>query len=376
MKKLLFLIIILPGILKAQIPVPDRGFISTTPAATWEEGLISGNGTMGANVFSRPLDETIIFTHERMFLPMGSPTVPPDQSARLFEIRDLIDKGLYRQATELQFELSGQQSFMYPDPFVPCFDMGITMNTDYEIRDYVRSTNFETGETLVQWSDKNGTYERRLFVSRADGIAVMKISGSKKGIINCEIRLKQRIPSDKLRYNYVGGTARRFDTHIDDVKVAAKDNFLTYEHSFSQAYPGSVQKLEGTAGINVTGGTAETGRESIIVKGADEVLVLIGLELLYDKDFTAFERLQKKISETEWNYDALLDPHAEIHGEIFRRMKLDLGGGTDHAKSTEELLELSTMENINKALIEKEFDAARYNIISCTGLRATDTVSS
>src|SRR5210317_2222393 len=81
----LLVFIIVPVIAFAQVDVPNRGFISTTPAATWEEGLISGNGTMGANVFARPLDETVIFTHERMFLPMGSPTMPPDQSARLFE---------------------------------------------------------------------------------------------------------------------------------------------------------------------------------------------------------------------------------------------------------------------------------------------------
>ena len=37
----------------AQIPMPERGFVSTTPAATWEGGLISGNGTLGASVFSR-----------------------------------------------------------------------------------------------------------------------------------------------------------------------------------------------------------------------------------------------------------------------------------------------------------------------------------
>ncbi len=114
----------------AQIKVPERGFISSRPGETWEEGLISGNGTIGANVFSQPLDETIVFTHERMFLPNGDPHMPPDQAVRLFEIRDLIDKGLYRQAAQLQFDLTGQEGFMYPDPFVPVFDMTIRMNTE------------------------------------------------------------------------------------------------------------------------------------------------------------------------------------------------------------------------------------------------------
>ncbi len=366
-KAVIFVFLLLPSIAFSQIPVPERGFVSTSPASTWEEGLISGNGAIGANVFSRPLDETVIFTHERMFLPMGPPTMPPDQSARLFEIRQLIDKGLYKQATQLQFDLSGQESFMYPDPFVPCFDLGIKMNTDVEIRDYARSVDFETGETRVHWTDNNGSYDRRLFVSRADGIVVMKISGSKKGLINCDLYLKRRMPSDKLRYNYVEGTARRFSSHIKDVKIGAKDNFLTYEHSFAQAYPGSVQKLEGTAGVKVTGGKSETTRESIIITGADEVLIIIDLELLYDPDASVMSEMQEAIADLNGGYDGLIDSHAEIHGEMFRRMKLDLGGGEDHQKTTNELFELSTAENINKALIEKEFDAARYNIISCTG---------
>ncbi len=112
------------------LPVPERGFVSSRPAETWEEGLISGNGTIGANVLSRPLKERIIFTHERLFLPQGPPMMPPDTSARLFEIRRLIDRGLYKQATQLAFDLSGQEGFMYPDPFVPAFDLTIRMDSD------------------------------------------------------------------------------------------------------------------------------------------------------------------------------------------------------------------------------------------------------
>ena len=67
--------------------IPERGFISSKPARTWEEGLISGNGTMGVNVLSRPIDETIIFSHERLFLPKGPPHMPPDNSARLLSSR-------------------------------------------------------------------------------------------------------------------------------------------------------------------------------------------------------------------------------------------------------------------------------------------------
>jgi alpha-L-fucosidase 2 len=48
-------------------------------------------------------------------------------------------------------------------------------------------------------------------------------------------------------------------------------------------------------------------------------------------------------------------------------MKLDLGGGDDHQKPTETLMEESTFDRINRAWLEKQFDAGRYNIICSTG---------
>lgn len=353
--------------LSKKLQTPERGFISSQSAQTWEEGLISGNGTIGANVFSRPLDETIIFTHERLFLPMGAPTMPPDQSARLFEIRQLIDRGLYRQATQLQFDLSEQQSFMYPDPFVPAFDMGIKMIAYKDIKDFMRSVDFQTGETIVHWSDDNGIYERKLFVSRADGLAVLQISGSRKGSINCELRLKRRVPGNKLNYKYLEGSTRRMASHISNMKIGAKDNFLTYQHDFSRAYPGSIHALEGIALVNLSGGTKQTTRESIIISEADEVLVLIKLDVLFDPDQPKMDDMKVYLSSLKHDYQHLLARHTKIHGEMFNRMKLDLGGGKDHELTTEKLFELSNNEKLNEALIEKEFDAGRYNIISCTG---------
>ena len=44
----------------ASLPVPERGFVSSRPAENWEEGLISGNGTIGVNALSRPLERRVL----------------------------------------------------------------------------------------------------------------------------------------------------------------------------------------------------------------------------------------------------------------------------------------------------------------------------
>jgi len=83
-----------------EIPSPERGFISEYPAKNWEHALISGNGQIGALVMSHPLSEIITFSHERLFMPI-EPSLPVvNMAPHLEKIRQMMDEGRYRQATE------------------------------------------------------------------------------------------------------------------------------------------------------------------------------------------------------------------------------------------------------------------------------------
>ncbi len=350
-----------------KLQIPERGFISSEPAETWEQGLICGNGTIGANVFGRPLDETIIFTHSGLFLPMGPPTIPPNNAERLFEIRRLIARGLYKQATQLAFDLSGQESFMYPDPFIPAFDLNIRMDEKYKITSSLRSVNYQTGEVTVHWADKRGAFERRLFVSRADGVAVLLITGPKRGTVNCRLKFTPRAPSRKLNSRSLASSYKRFQSHINDLKITVENTALIFRNNFTKAYPGSIHSLEGVGYVITENGTTTAEGSELVVSGADKVLVFIDIRLLYDPDHSQVQEMKDALANLSTDYNSLLQRHKRIHGQIFNRMSLDIGGGADRHLTTEELLAQSTDENLSKALIEKEFDAGRYNILSCTG---------
>lgn len=369
MEKIISLILAFFSIscLSAQLQSPKRGFLSTTIAKTWEEGLVSGNGTIGINVFGNPTDETIILTHERMFLPEHDPIVPPDQSEHLFEIRRLIDKGLYTEATQLQFKYSGQSSFMYHDPFVPVCDINIKMPAIGEVRNYRRALNFETGESTIFWKDDVCSYERNAFVSRSDSVAVIRIKASKPGSLNFDISFSRRKPSSYLSYNYLEGSYMVAAECIKDVKISANNGLMSYAHSFSKAYPGSVQSVDAIASIKVKGGSYNPTNAGYNVKNADEVTLYVSVEPNYSSKISNIEMMKHHLQSINDNYEQLLAKHAVIHGGLFNRVKLNLGGEEDQKLTTEELFKKSSNDNINKALIEKEFDAGRYNIISSTG---------
>ncbi len=354
----------------SSLPVPERGFVSSRPAKNWEEGLITGNGTLGLNAYSRPNEERIIFNHEELFMPMGEPTVPPDQSKDLPKIRQLIAEGRYKEAEHLQFENSGQDGFMYPDFYVPAFDLTITRAPQGKVRDYSRSVDFSTGECTVQWTDDAGTFTRSLFASRADGIAVIRILGKKAGSVDCTLKLEARESSDE--FNKDTDIAKKsddsFKEHFGDLKSSSTKDSLSFSARFLKSYAKSIKSLNGHARVVTIGGTSTQAADgSLVIKEANEVLILADIRLPRETGTTAFEQLATELAKVPADYDQLLANHAKIHGEIFNRVKLDLGGGEDHKKTTEELLEISTWEDINKALIEKQFDAGRYNILCSTG---------
>jgi len=352
------------------LPVPERGFLSTEPADNWEEGLITGNGTLGLNVLSKPNEGRIIFSHEELFMPMGEPSVPADQSAYLPKVRELIAEGKYKEAERLQFEKSGQAGFMYPDYYVPALDMTITREAQGDVRDYSRSVDFTTAEATVQWTDDAGTFQRQVFASRDAGIAVIRIRGSQPGSVTCDLRLEAREPLDDFNSDTDIGkrSDQSFDEHFGDLKSIASESSISFSARFLKSYSDSIKSVNGHARVVTKGGATKPNADgSLSVTGADEVLILADIRLPKEDGVTQFDELAKALDALPADYEKLLAGHTKIHGELFNRVKLDLGGGDDHLKTTEELLKLSTWDDINNALLEKQFDAGRYNIICATG---------
>lgn len=353
------------------LPATAKGFVSNRAANNWEEGLLCGNGTLAINALSRPDRERIIFSHERLFMPMGAPTVPRDQSAQLPEIRRLIAEGNYQEAAALQFRGSGQKSFMYPDFYVPAFDLVIEQPPHGAIHDYSRSVNFESGEATVGWTDDVGRFERRMFVSRKHGVAVVLLTTTLPESLDCQIHLESREASDE--FNDDSDIAKRSDVmfreHFGDIRSFSHGSFLGYQSRCLKAYPGSIQRIEGRTRVVAIGGSQQTTDDGAIrISGANRVLLISDIRLPREADYPPCLELEENLEKIPTDYEFLLDEHIKIHATIFKRVSIDLGGNpADHGRPVEELIEQSSFGHINMALVEKQFHAGRYNILCSTG---------
>ena len=345
---------------------PTRGFVSSRPADTWENALVSGNGKFGALVMSQPLDETIIFNHARLFMPLNKPLPPVDTASHLPEIRRMLAEGQYQRAADYVVELSHKEGYggkRWTDPFIPAFDLRVKMSAQGEVRGYQRAVDFETGVASVRWQDDRGEFCRRLFVSRPDDVVVLSITGPGKRTVDCELFLAQRPTVGQ------GGwwPVELFKGGIKDVSVVADQDWLGYRSSFRRSWPGSLQGYEGGARVVTHGGKVTTEGGHVWIQGANEVLVFVRIELLRDFSQSQLPALRKGLVAIKANFDSLLQRHAKVHGAIFKRARLDLGGGAERGLSSEELIAKSKTGALSRALLEKEFDACRYAVLSSSG---------
>ncbi len=354
--------------------LPQRGATTTTPATRWEECMLTGNGRMGAMVFGRTYDETVVINHCKLYLPQGSREIVHDLADSMPAFKEAgleAGKDGPRVVHQMMREKTGQK-IVNTDPFHPAFMLRIAMSeTSPEAMDYVTTENFETGEVVTRWTDERGDWARRLFVSRPDNAAVMSVSGP-KGKVGCEVSLEIGHP-------------------LVQPEISAADGWISAHAVYAKGKGG----YDSLVRVIASGGETQVVDDALSVTGADHVLLLMEVDTWRtplpreQSEAWAFSpehpdfgpghttnhlpRMKEHLAGLPSDYDALLGAHAKVHGELFSRVSLDLGGSTDRSASSEVLLARAAEEGrASPALMERLYDACRYLIICSTGERPSN----
>lgn len=345
--------------------VPAKGFLSRRPATKWEESLVSGNGIMGAMVAGRVYNDDITLNHTQLFLPFHQPLVPPSQGKHLDEIRQMMSDGKYQGAAQFVVDLSRTEGYNgkhSSDPYVPAFRLDVVSDS-VGIRQYARTTDFQSGEVTVKWEDKNGTFSRQLFVSRPDNIVVMRISAGNRGSINTTLSLSQILTADEARVKKLKIGPNLGIDHIESKATAGQLSFRAW---FAKTWKGNFEGYEGVLRIIKNGGTVKINGDKMHIRNSDEVILIGRIKPNLNMESSGVDAIAKEINFYLPDYDNLLARHRAIHNNLFDRVSLDLNASaTDRKKSSEELLKLG---GENPALIEMLFNAGRYNILCSTGM--------
>ena len=250
------------------------------------------------------------------------------------------------------------------DPFVGACSLDIQMDTPEKPDDYFRSTDFETGETLVSWKDGDAVYQRSFFVSRAKNVIVLKLLSSTGDKIDVSVGLREieYVPQAHPKAQDI------YSKTIEGCESNAVDGYLTHRMHFKKSWDDQPFYGSATVGRVITqGGSTSVNDNRITIENADEVLILIKTLPHRNGEELALEDMISALGTINPDYKELLDEHSMIHGEIFNRCSLQLSDPEEQNQITEEMQAGSSVGNTSPALVEKAFAAGRYGIISSTG---------
>lgn len=342
---------------------PEHGFVSRLPASRWEESMITGNGTLGGLVFGNPLNERIILSHEKLFMPEYPPTVAPVLHKYMDRILELTLNGRGKEAAELAVLAgieAGIQELIWTDPLVPACQLEIKSLSDDKISNYARSVNYESGEATTAWESGDRIFKRTVFFSRVDSIGVLKISGSSDTALNFKFRLSQ-LPIPK---EYDEEDEWYVDELISAVTHGAEQDRLFYSTIFKKQWENSLKGYRVAAKVLVSGGRVYSEDDWVVVRDADEIIVLMDIKLSYSLPLKPFTLIEKS---THTRYLDLLNAHKRIHSELFDRFSLRLGSEKKEDRTAENLLASSSFGALNPELVNQLCEASRYALISSTG---------
>ena len=361
--------------------MPRHGTVSIAPAAKWEDSLAAGNGIMGALLAGDPARDTLIVNHCKLWLPLGSREIVPDVGAVLPEMRRIIGEKGYGAGHAFFLETARKQGWdgklVWTDPFHPGFLLKIDQPAAGAVTDYARVQDYATGEARVQWRTGQGAFSRALFVSRADNIIALKLTGPASKL------------SCSLRMDRIGNTLIRST-------VVHTNGLITCHNVYANGKGG----YDGVVRVQNQGGLLVCDGQTLTVSNADSLTLVMRIEpwktpltnseawpyspanpefakqtsSQSQKAAPAYQpqwmrQLTRQLASMPSSYDALLKPHAKAHGALFNRVSVDLGASpADRALSSEALLDLAQKEQrLPAALLERMYDAGRYVFLCSAG---------
>ena len=153
--------------------VKRQGFCSTAPAERINDTIFCGNGALTALLYGDPIEERIDFHHELLYMPKWkNPPAPPKIADVLPEVRKMLREGELRKTPAyalnaiLRDPVYDELMRWSPDRSTRwsiqsnrrhgSFSLNIHMDTAGEVRDYLRTADFSSGETKVYYTDDRG----------------------------------------------------------------------------------------------------------------------------------------------------------------------------------------------------------------------------
>lgn len=282
------------------------------PADQWEETLPLGNGLIGMMPNGKINEENIVLNEISMW--SGSPQDANNYRAKssVTEIQKLLFEGKNNEAEDLvnkNFVCVGEGSGHGNGSEVPfgCFQNFGYLNFLFfhqgESADYKRWLDIEKAKAGTSFTNNGIKYLREYFTSFDTNVGVVRLSADKKKSIEFAMHFYR-------------------DENIEEYEI--EGNEISIAGSLPDGRGGKGLKFAAKFKVIIKGGTLKNHDNQIIVKEADEALVLFTASTsYYEHDPIAY--VAKEINKAaKISYANLWKRHSNKYGSLFSRVSLSI----------------------------------------------------
>ena len=343
-----------------QLPITPKspiGYFFGEPAKIWEETLPLGNGRLGMMPDGGIDQEKIVLNEISFWSGSYQDTDNPEAASALPQIRRLLFEGKNDEAQELMYsafvckgEGSGHAkgadipygSYQLAGNLVIRFDY---QNPGAEVTSYRRELKLDDATAQVTYKKNGVKYRRESFTSFSDDVGVVRLSADVDKALDFTVGLNR-----PERY-----------------RVSTKGNDVIMEGRLNNGTNGDGTRY--TTRVRVIlpkGGRITQGDSTLMVKGASEALLLVGIGTDYlSKDVEA--QVVSLLAEAEKkDFATLKKEHTAAYGKLFHRVSLDLGRSRKENLPINERLAAFAKDKNDPGLLSLYFQFGRYLLISST----------
>lgn len=333
---------------------------------SWCDGMVSGNGVQGVIASGAPYSETLIYQNINFIMPSDQPRHTPEEvTGQLEEARQAVVN------MDDSWDIYGRKR-TFDFCFHPSHQLRIDIDPK-EYSEYKRWTDYETAEIGVAYTDTQGTWERKTFVSREDDVIITAV---RRSSLQTGVSLTLSIDDIKTMRGYGRGSEQRLRPVIE----AAADASYILQFAEYPCYKES--ELNGGGYCGVTYIVCEGGRKAsdgtrVVITDADAVYLITKSDRTFDLfSDNLTRRLLRDVRSvaagyTEngvFHYEKTLLASAKIHKELFDRVDFRLSDENGRDMYNEELIALqNNSEELVDALVERAYNQGRYAMICCGG---------
>lgn len=326
-----------------------------TPASWWGEkwrdGLLSGNGNIGANVYGGAVDGRVVINDSSLRW-QGRVHIVPDVALKLKELRKKQDQSDFVGAQKmLPMALSSKRFSPSSDFPLPVGELLYKVAHQGLVSDYSRQLDMSSGEITTTYVANGTRFSTQLFVSRDSNIVVMQMTKQGPSAISAEFTF------DNM--HRVNSNTKDGSSPMPDNKTVVADKDMLY---FAAVNDDGTDFGVAIRFIN-NGGTIKAENGIIKVNACNSLTLLLSTFTQGSRE-RDFAKLSKNLSAIRDNYDKLLRVHTNIHSKLYYSVKVKLTNEEDDY--IENLVLKTNYGELPALLIEKLYKLGRYLFISGT----------